>query len=197
MQQDYTLEHKRKKYKIKEERANFFFLDDGSMIYPYEKFNSYWDALIDSIVNCGEDIDDMISLVFKEKYDHPIVKEKLLKEIEKRNPEKITKERIITFFNNLQSFKKIDDIPEIPITDNNIYNNVIVPNLIRCGAIPKDKLIIGETYLGSCRNSSEATWDGTQFNYKRYKFGTWFDDEINHFQDDDGYDVFIPIAKIE
>ena len=80
MEQHWSLEYKRYKYKyqIKEERINFFFLKNGSMIYPHEKFSSYVDAMIDSIKH-GEDIDDMISLVFPEKIDHPIVKEKILK----------------------------------------------------------------------------------------------------------------------
>ena len=80
MEQHWSLENKRSKYKdqIKEERINFFFLKNGSMIYPYEKFDSYVDAMIDSIKQ-GENIDDMVSLVFPEKFDYPIVKEKILK----------------------------------------------------------------------------------------------------------------------
>lgn len=82
MEQHWSLECKRSKYasKIKEERINFFFLEDGSMVYPTEKFDSYDDAMIDAIRK-GEDIDDMIALVFPEKIDHPIVKDKLLKMI--------------------------------------------------------------------------------------------------------------------
>ena len=64
--------------KVKEERINFLFLKDGSMVYPYSSFDGYPEAMIDAI-NKGEDIDDLISLVFPEKVDHPIVKKKLLK----------------------------------------------------------------------------------------------------------------------
>jgi len=107
-------------------------------------------------------------------------------------------EKIREFFNRIKPFKTVDDIPDIPIVkDENFYNEVIVKNLIRCGAIPKDKLIVGKTYIGACRNSSEATWNGTNFDYKRYKFGMWFDDDINHFQDDDGNDLFVPIKEKE
>ena len=113
------------------------------------------------------------------------------------NIKKEIKERLVKQYTELQPFKDIDDIPEIPITDKETYDSVIIPNLIRCGAIPKDKLIIGETYVGACRNSDEATWNGKTFNYKRYKLGTWRDEEINHFQDDDGYDVFVPIVLIQ
>jgi hypothetical protein len=40
-------------------------------------------------------------------------------------------------------------------------------------------------------------WDGEKFTYQRYKFGFTFPEKINHFQDDDGYDLFVPIKKIE
>ena len=85
MENHWYLENRRSKYgsKIENERRNFFFLKDGSMVYPYSSFDSYVDAMIDAIVNYNEDIDDMISLVFPESIDHPIVKEKLLKLINK------------------------------------------------------------------------------------------------------------------
>ena len=38
---------------------------------------------------------------------------------------------IIEFFKNLEPFNTIDDIPDIPIVEKEIYNNYIVPNLIR------------------------------------------------------------------
>ena len=80
MEQHWSLEYKRHKYEnqIREERANFFFLKDGTMVFPHEKFDDFLDAMADSIINHGEDIDDMISLVFPEKVDHAPVKRKLL-----------------------------------------------------------------------------------------------------------------------
>ena len=80
MEQHWSLEYKRWRYedRIKEERINFWFLKDGSMMYPYDKFDSYVDAMIDAIKQ-GENIDELIALIFPEKVDHPIVKEKLLK----------------------------------------------------------------------------------------------------------------------
>lgn len=62
------------------ERTNFLFSTESTMVYDYCKFDSYWDALIDAIKQ-GEDIDDMVSLVFPERIDQQIVKEKLLKEL--------------------------------------------------------------------------------------------------------------------
>ena len=86
---DYTTEfwsRKRQKYgkKIIAERVNFFFLEDGSMVYDTAKFDSYVDAMVDAVKNHGEDLDDMISLVFPEKVDHPIVKKKMLNLLNKK-----------------------------------------------------------------------------------------------------------------
>jgi len=64
--------------KIVDECKNFVFLKDGSMVYDYDKFDSYLDAMIDAVKH-GEDIDRIISLIFREKIDQSIVKEKLLK----------------------------------------------------------------------------------------------------------------------
>lgn len=54
-------------------------------------------------------------------------------------------------------------------------------------------------YKGSCRNSSIAMWDPNfeKFIYLRTKFGDTFADQSNHPEDDEGYDVFIPIEKID
>mgnify|MGYP006908840652 CR=1 FL=1 len=73
------------------------------------------------------------------------------------------------------------------------YQDIIIPNIIRCGGIPKDKLEIGKTYIGDCRNASEAVWNGKDFTYMRTKFGYTYPEDINHFEDDNGYDLFIPI----
>lgn len=104
-------------------------------------------------------------------------------------------QKIIKFFENLQYFNDVEDIPEIPKVSEETYKKYIIPNLIRCGAIPKSKLIEGKTYLGSCRNTSKAVWNGSCFEYDRYKFGTTYLDHINHFEDDDGYDLFTPIRE--
>ena len=101
-------------------------------------------------------------------------------------------------WNNMKPFETVNDIPEIPILDDeHLYEDIVVKNLIRCGALPKDKLEVGATYEGTCRNAERATWNGTCFDYKRYKFGAEQDAKINHFQDDNGYDLFVPLRKIE
>ena len=90
-----------------------------------------------------------------------------------------------------------DDIPDIPvIREEDVYKKLVVPNLIKLGAIPKNKLVVGKTYIGACRNTTEAKWNGEEFEYKRYKLGDWFDDTINHFEDFTTYDIFIPIEEV-
>ena len=77
----------------------------------------------------------------------------------------------IDFWNNLKPFKSPDDIPDVPIVkDKKQYEEVIVKNLIRCGAIPKEQLEVNKTYLGTCRNFSKAVWNCIEFEGKRYKF---------------------------
>lgn len=89
-----------------------------------------------------------------------------------------------------------DRVPDLPNLSREEMINKVWPALIEAGAIEKKNLITGKTYLGSCRNSSKATWNGEKFVYIRYKFGDTYEEEINHFQDDDGYDCFIPIKML-
>lgn len=74
----------------------------------------------------------------------------------------------------------------------NIYAGEHNLNIEDVQPIPKKDLIVGKSYKGFCRNADTAEWDGEVFWYTRYKFGDTFDEEINHFEDDDGYDLFIP-----
>jgi len=120
------------------------------------------------------------------------IKKMLLEKKEEEKKNRINK------WNNMKPFKTVDDIPDIPILDDkNLYEELIVKNLIRCGAIPKENLEVGATYEGTCRNADKATWNGKYFDYKRYKFGEWEDAKINHFQDDNGFDLFVPLKKVE
>lgn len=63
--------------------------------------------------------------------------------------------------------------------------------------ILKRDLKVGLEYGGECRNADRAVWNGQRFVYRRYKFGDVFDEEINHFEDDDGYDVFVPFEELQ
>lgn len=110
---------------------------------------------------------------------------------------KCVDEEAIKRFKELKPFKCADDIPDIPIVSERVYKDVVVPNLIRCGAIPKKDLVVGATYEGDTRNTDRAKWDGEKFVYTRYKWGFPYEDECNHFEDDDGYALFVPIKMIE
>lgn len=103
----------------------------------------------------------------------------------------------INYFNQDKKFESVDDIPSIPVLPEEFMRSVVFPGLIRMGAIPKEKLIPGEEYLGHCRNASKATWTGEEFAYQRYKWGSYYTDHTPHFEDDDGSDFFIPIKKID
>ena len=115
--------------------------------------------------------------------------------IDKRNEE--IKRLNMEYWDNLKPFETPDDVPMIPYCPKEEWDGFYVPRLLKCGAIPKDKLVVGKTYIGSCRNSDEATWNGKEFEYERYKFGLTYKDKVNHFQDDDGYDLFVPIKEKE
>lgn len=105
---------------------------------------------------------------------------------------------IIKYLNDMEPFENIDDIPDIPVFDTmEEYEKYVVKNFIRCGAIPKYKLIKDKKYLGKCRNADEAIWNGNKFIYKRNKFGFIYEEEINHFEDEDGTDLFVPLKLIE
>ena len=62
--------------------------------------------------------------------------------------------------------------------------------------IPKNTLVKDKEYIGNCRNSNKAVWKGDYFEYQRYKFGNYYTDKINHYEDDDGYDVFVPVEVV-
>ena len=111
-------------------------------------------------------------------------------------------ENIIKWANSLDRMFSIvdeDGVPfiKVPRCQNEEEESFVQEELIKRGAIPLDKLEVGKTYLGSCRNAHEAVWNGEKFIYQRYKFGFTYPEKINHFQNDDGYDLFTPIKVKE
>lgn len=99
-------------------------------------------------------------------------------------------------FQKLKKFETVLDIPDLPIVkDKQEWKNFFVKELVRAGAIPKNKLKHNEYYIGRCRNAKIAKWDGikNKFTYIKEKFGCEFLEDINHFEDDDGFDLFVPI----
>lgn len=65
------------------------------------------------------------------------------------------------------------------------------------GLIRKEDLKDGSTYIGTCRNASEAVWHAKKerFTYQREKFGDVFPEDIVHPVDDCGFDIFIPVQE--
>ena len=61
------------------------------------------------------------------------------------------------------------------------------------GILPKKDLIKGGYYIGKCRNADVALWNGYEFVYMRDKMGAHFPETIFHLEDDNGFDVFIPL----
>ena len=106
-------------------------------------------------------------------------------------------EILIDRLKNMRHFND-DYIPEPPITDKDTYERYVIPNYVRCGALPKFTLKKGKTYIGNCRNADKAVWNGERFEYKRHKFGDTYLETIRHFEDAKGSeDVFVPIREID
>ena len=90
-----------------------------------------------------------------------------------------------------------EDIPSIPFFNSPEEYKQFCQMLIEKGAIPKNKLKNKTKYYGSCRNADYAVWnaESQKFCYERWKHGIVSIDYVNHFEDDDGYDLFIPIKE--
>lgn len=93
----------------------------------------------------------------------------------------------------LPKFINPEDVPELPRVDEKEWKEFYVPKLIRAGAIPKKDLIIDQYYIGEHRRATVAKWDGNEFIYNRTKFNQTFEDKCNHFEDDDGFALFVPV----
>lgn len=65
--------------------------------------------------------------------------------------------------------------------------------------IGKEKLQDQYVYKGYCRNATEAFWDSksNKFYYLRRKFSHEIIEEINHIEDQNGFDLFIPTEKYD
>lgn len=123
-------------------------------------------------------------------------KETILAELKaKREIEKAERQqRVREYWMNLPKLNNPEDVPTLPRVDEQEWREFYVPKLIAAGAIPKKDLIHGQIYIGEHRNTTIARWnaDTNKFEHMRYKFG-WRKDECNHFEDDDGFALFVPI----
>ena len=99
-------------------------------------------------------------------------------------------------FPKIKPFNNADDVPELPNgIDPLEWKTFYVPIIIEKGGIPKDLLIEGAWYYGDHRRCYFAKWDGleNEFKYVRQKFNQIYWDTCNHFEDDDGYALFVPL----
>lgn len=103
--------------------------------------------------------------------------------------------RIKERWENLKPFVEPYDVPTIPVVDHDLYHEYYVPKLIAAGAIPKKDLVDQQIYIGDHRNATVAKWieKENRFVYNRTKFTMIFPDYCNHFEDDDGFALFVPI----
>lgn len=71
--------------------------------------------------------------------------------------------------------------------------------VIDAGGIPKSELLDGHEYEGHHRIATKAIWraERNKFEYLRQKFKFEYSDYCNHFEDDDGYSLFVPIKLID
>jgi hypothetical protein len=104
------------------------------------------------------------------------------------------KEAMIKYWNELKPFETPVDVPSIPSVDEKEYKEFYVPRLIAAGAIPKADLVDNQFYFGDYRNANVGKWlaEKNVFEHWRYKFGFRID-ECNHFEDDNGFALFVPI----
>lgn len=102
--------------------------------------------------------------------------------------------KMLNHWNNLSTLINAEDVPFLPRVDKVEWQEFYVPRLIKAGAIPKEKLVDGVWYYGEYRNSNYGKWNANKqkFGLWRHKFG-WMWDDCNHFQDDDGFALFVPL----
>jgi len=116
----------------------------------------------------------------------------------KTDPEyaKMIKEKEVAelheYWMNLKPFQVEEDVPELPV-----MNDFYINRLIDLGAVPKNQLEDGNWYYGNYRNANFGKWNANtqKFDHYRWKFG-WMEDDCNHFEDDNGYALFVPLRKV-
>ena len=128
-----------------------------------------------------------------EQIDKDRIKAKVQAELEVQKIERA--KRMREYWETLKPFTGVNDIPNLPRVETDEWKNFYVPKLIGAGAIPKKDLVDGQFYAGDHRNATIAKWDAdkNKFIYMRTKWNSTYEDDCNHFEDDDGYALFVPI----
>ena len=68
--------------------------------------------------------------------------------------------------------------------------------LYQAGVLRKAQLVQYAFYMGHCRNAEVAQWDGAKFWYIRRKGDETYAESIFHPEDDNGFDVFLPLSRL-
>jgi hypothetical protein len=68
--------------------------------------------------------------------------------------------------------------------------------LYQAGLLRKAQLVEFAFYMGHCRNAEVAQWDGSKFWYIRRKTGDTYAESICHPEDDNGFDLFLPLSRL-
>ena len=113
----------------------------------------------------------------------------ILEEVERNINYEVQKD---AWLNLNKKFINSNDVPKLPRNLRDYH----IQALIRCGAIPKKDLIIGQDYYGNYRNSDKGIWNGEKFECKIFSMGQNIIEKCFHFEDDNGFALFIPIKKI-
>lgn len=110
--------------------------------------------------------------------------------------ENLDKEKFLNnhYFPTVEMFDK-DNLCKIKLPKPIPY--AFYNELFNKGIIRKKDLKKNHYYYGDCRNTNVALWNGFEFIYVRYKFGEYFNETINHLEDDNGYDLFIPLHILD
>lgn len=93
-------------------------------------------------------------------------------------------------------FETLKDIPEFPKVESKEELQQLIKIYKDAGAISKKDLIPGGWYLGQSRSTSVARWFPSGFSFIRKKMWGDYVDEIPHFEDDKGHDVFVPFKLL-
>lgn len=99
--------------------------------------------------------------------------------------------------NSPERFLELLEFPKIIIPKE--ITPEVMKELISKGMIPKSELEDQAYYIGDCRNAIVSRWDAKahKFTYMRSKFDNTFPENINHPEDDNGFDLFTPFKKVE
>ena len=62
--------------------------------------------------------------------------------------------------------------------------------------MPLEEMVTGRVYKGSCRNAEYAYWTGEHFLHIRYKFNMDYIEEIDHAENEEYHDVFLPFEEV-